>query len=273
MPGPIGDASDASSASSGSSFTLLPRPRWTKTSIAAVGSCILFAVSVGVAGMIHPQIPAALVGAIVVLPLAASVLGAIAQFRSRAAPARGAKMAMQIGCVAFVLTLLTLILLPTLCRAREPANRVKCASNLRQIGQAIAAYVDSHGGHFPPTFQALAAASDLTPAVFACPSSNDEPATILKSTNWANAFQPESHHLSYIYVASDLTASTISPASILAYENLHDHLDEGMNVLFGDYHVEWVNKWEADRIIAARPTSNALATRPGSESHEEPQFK
>jgi hypothetical protein len=255
-----------------SSFTLLPKSRWTPTSIAAVACCFLFVASVLLAVMIHPSIPAGLVVAIVLFPLGAVVLGMTARFRSAAAPARGAKAAVALGSAALVLTLATLLITPSLCRAREPANRVKCASNLRQIGEALASYAEAHGGQFPPTVEALAAASDLSPAVFNCPSSSDIPADVTKAADWATAFQPDGHHLSYVYVAGGLNASTVKPTSILAYENLQDHLDAGMNVLYGDYHVEWADKPGADRIIAEHPSPNPT-TRPGSESHVEPRPK
>lgn len=265
-------ASAASSGNLSSSFTLLPRSRWTPMSIAAVACCVLFVASVLLAAMIHPGIPAELVIAIVAFPLGAVVLGMTARFRSAAAPARGAKAAVALGSAALVLTLATLLITPSLCRAREPANRVKCESNLLQIGEALSTYAKSHGGQFPPTMEALAAESDLSPAVFNCPSSNDSPAEVEKASDWLVAFRPNEHHLSYVYVAGGLNASTVKPTSVLAYENLQDHLNAGMNVLYGDYHVEWVDKAEADRIIAEHPSPNPT-TRPGSESHVEPESR
>lgn len=48
-----------------------------------------------------------------------------------------------------IIALLISILLPSLNRARETANRVKCASNLKQIGQAILLYSNENRNAFP----------------------------------------------------------------------------------------------------------------------------
>ena len=50
-----------------------------------------------------------------------------------------------------IIVLLIAILLPTLKAARERANRIKCASNLRQIGIALRIYAHDNKGHFPRT--------------------------------------------------------------------------------------------------------------------------
>ena len=48
-----------------------------------------------------------------------------------------------------IIALLISILLPSLNRARETANRVKCGSNLRQIGQAMFMYATESRGLIP----------------------------------------------------------------------------------------------------------------------------
>jgi len=112
-----------------------------------------------------------------------------------------------------IIALLISILLPSLNRARETANRVKCGSNMRQVGQAIMLYANENKGNYPRTRYDVATTSttgnydtsnngttaqdpftstaakpndiitaifllirtqDITPEVFICPSSNDE---------------------------------------------------------------------------------------------------
>jgi prepilin-type N-terminal cleavage/methylation domain-containing protein/prepilin-type processing-associated H-X9-DG protein len=50
-----------------------------------------------------------------------------------------------------IIALLISILLPSLSKARETANRAKCASNLRQMGQAMQLYANENNGAFPRT--------------------------------------------------------------------------------------------------------------------------
>ena len=105
-----------------------------------------------------------------------------------------------------IIALLISILLPALNAAKERANRVKCASNLRQVGQGLMLYANDNKGMYPRTrydpagnqmnsFTAEAAVdpfttggpavndvtaamfmlcrnADLNPEVFTCPSSN-----------------------------------------------------------------------------------------------------
>jgi prepilin-type N-terminal cleavage/methylation domain-containing protein len=54
--------------------------------------------------------------------------------------------------VVGILAVLVSILLPSLGRAREQGNRVKCASNLRQIALAAINYAGENRGRFPRTY-------------------------------------------------------------------------------------------------------------------------
>lgn len=48
-----------------------------------------------------------------------------------------------------IIALLISVLLPTLGRAREAANKVQCASNMRQYGVAIYQYAIANNSHYP----------------------------------------------------------------------------------------------------------------------------
>ncbi len=51
-----------------------------------------------------------------------------------------------------IISVLISILLPVLNQAREAANQIKCASNLRNIGQAVAVYMTENSGALPNSF-------------------------------------------------------------------------------------------------------------------------
>jgi prepilin-type N-terminal cleavage/methylation domain-containing protein/prepilin-type processing-associated H-X9-DG protein len=68
-------------------------------------------------------------------------------------PGRSAFTLLEILAVIFIIAIVTAILLPTIGRQRgETAPRVRCGSNMRQIGQAIQLYMNENKGDFPRTF-------------------------------------------------------------------------------------------------------------------------
>jgi len=132
--------------------------------------------------------------------------------------------------------------------ATQRANRVKCASNLKQIGMGLMLYANDNRGQFPPKFELLITNADLNPEVFVCPSSNDETA-IGPTTQAMLAEFAKKEHCSYIYLGSGKT-SAVPATYILAYEKPENHDGEGMNILYGDGTVSWVTKPEMTRLLS-----------------------
>ena len=153
--------------------------------------------------------------------------------------------------VAVLLAFLFLFgrLIPSINRPRVESNRVYCASNMRQIGQAIAMYANNHNGQFPDDLKTVLENEDLPTAVFVCPSSNDRVASVAATTQATAAGLSQPGHLSYLYLGKGLTNQTVTDDSVILYEPLTNHASAGMNVMFGDFHVEWLSAAEAATIL------------------------
>ncbi len=126
------------------------------------------------------------------------------------------------------------ILLPSLNRAREQANRIKCASNLRQIGLAVQMYASANRGAYPASFESLLSAQYIGADVFVCPSSDDTYAA-------GAADLSAGGHLSYVYTGGALNFRS-PPNSVVAYEPLTNHNRDGINLLHVDGTVQFIQR-------------------------------
>jgi prepilin-type processing-associated H-X9-DG protein len=139
------------------------------------------------------------------------------------------------------------VLLPSMNRTTCCSNRLRCASNLRQIGQGIQMYANENRGSFPDDFAVLLLTQDLTSYEFVCGASNDTWARG-PTTQAVAANLTAGGHLSYVYTGKGMSLN--SPASaVIAYEPLANHGD-GMNVLFADGHVQWMDAKRGQALLA-----------------------
>jgi len=191
-----------------------------------------------------------------------------------------------------IIALLISILLPSLNKARETANKVKCASNLRQMGQAMLLYANDNRGNLPRGFYSIGASptwgtspnnsdvfspagatfvvygpsandvtaamfllvrtQDLSAAVFICPSSQNE------ADNFGGGNNTAKNKSNFSSVVKNVSYSLANP-----YANT--------NATAGGY--KWINTQDADFAMAAdvnpgtgAGASNVLAITTGSTS-------
>ena len=156
-----------------------------------------------------------------------------------ASPFPGAELVMSQGGVAMAApALLASIGMPAMTRAREQANRVKSASNLRQIGLGMMLYANENRGRYPGDLGTLIT-MDVHPIVFVSPLSGKAvPPNILNGNveqkkAWVN------QNADYVYLGG--TAKSSDPADVIvAYEKPEVTHGQGTNVLFADGRVEWM---------------------------------
>jgi prepilin-type processing-associated H-X9-DG protein len=142
--------------------------------------------------------------------------------------------------------LMASIMLPSLNRAREQANRVKSASNLRQMGQGIQMFANENKGKFPKDIGQIPATQDLQADVFVNPRKGSAmpPAEAMAGEAAAKWVRQNSD---YVYVGAGRDYR-MTADEVLAYEK-PEGLSDGINVLFGDGHVEFLPTAQATPTI------------------------
>jgi prepilin-type processing-associated H-X9-DG protein len=173
------------------------------------------------------------------------------------------RLVVQVGVVVGVILVLLSMLLSTMCGSREGSNRIKCASNMKQIGLAAIMYANDHGGGFPDNLETLLETEDLIPAVMNCPTTGETPASGPTTQAVIEDFRKPGH-ISYVYVGKGLTVKSAADVVVLFEplrnhtnngmkvwsERLADHSGDGMNVLFADGQVEWLGNADGLSILA-----------------------
>jgi prepilin-type processing-associated H-X9-DG protein len=158
------------------------------------------------------------------------------------------------------------VLLPSLNKARETANRVKGASNLKQIGMGCMMYAADNNGAAPADLGVLLP-QGLTVDVFVSPSSdtkvpdNIRDGTLEQQAAWVK------ENSDFVYVKPANKVADAGPDMPLAYEKVGIHGHDGINILYGDGHVEFQQMKTATDIIqqstGAKPVEFKRPTKAG----------
>ena len=218
-------------------------------------------------GVSHPRVPMFVPVLLIALPVCGFVLGLVVKGmggKAKDPRASRARTGTVLAGVELGIVFLAAIALPGMCGSREASNRVKCASNLRQIGIACLMYANAHEGHFPPSIDVIIREEDMSAECFVCPSS-DEDRAMGATTDEVIRHLHEPHHVSYTYIGSNLT-NTASSETVIAYENVKNHRDSGMSVLYADGHVDF-QTFRSARWITSELEAGHNPPRPGPESY------
>jgi prepilin-type processing-associated H-X9-DG protein len=148
-------------------------------------------------------------------------------------------------------------------RAYRVRQSVQSASNLRELGVALAMYANDHSGHYPDHLDRLFVEdTGLRPEFFVVPWGASTPAGGATPQEWSARFA-DGGHCSYAYLVADRTVGDIAADDVLMYEADGSNPAGGINCLFGDGHIESMPIADAIKSIIRTVTrANHPATLP-----------
>jgi prepilin-type N-terminal cleavage/methylation domain-containing protein/prepilin-type processing-associated H-X9-DG protein len=184
-----------------------------------------------------------------------------------------------------IIALLIGLLMPTLARARQQGNWIRCQSNMRQVGVALQTYLnDADGWMFPP-LRGSGNAEDQrwtafvfdkwNPAIMLCPSDLDpveEHSYILNSHLWEKKVKWTSHDLGG-RSSSEIVVMGEKQTSVPDYyvdagedfdqlvELFRHGVGKGSNYLYMDWHVDTL-RTKQEIVQGMDPWDIVVATPP-----------
>ena len=185
--------------------------------------------------------------------------------------------------VIAVIAILAAMLLPAKS-GRGPNYRIRCMSNLKQIGLGLYMYADDNAGNYPmrasvansetpvffysdntfSVFKKLSAYS-IQPATFVCPidksrqaATNYEALSDLNISYFLNADAPHTNNPSQSFIAGDrnlaANGQSVKKGLFVMTTNLdmswtREIHSMGGNLAFADGHVEWVRTNQLNSVV------------------------
>jgi prepilin-type processing-associated H-X9-DG protein len=129
---------------------------------------------------------------------------------------------------------------------RESANRLVCNANLRALGLALCVYAQDHNNNYPTPEKWCDLLGnkygDFYDKTFRCPGGKGEMCSYAINPNC----EPNSPKDIVLLFETKGGWNQVGGPELLTMEN---HKGEGCNVVFGDWHVEYV---KAERIAALK---------------------
>lgn len=146
---------------------------------------------------------------------------------------------------------------PLVANRRHSVHQVKCASNLRQLHQALLLHAQDHNNRLPDTLEDLLLTVDIGPLNLICPGGEYE-ADIDTSAPTTRAQiaeirTPGNRHLSYLYYGRGLSLPLPHNTPLIS-EPLANHQARGFNLLTADGEVTFHPPHLAPTLLPPPPT-------------------